>query len=35
MLHLVFDEREREDLERRLEAVRRRREFHLVQGTKP
>jgi hypothetical protein len=35
MLHLVFNEAEREDLDQRIEAVRRRREFRLIQGTKP
>jgi hypothetical protein len=34
LLQRVFDEPERE-AERRLEAVRRRREFRLVQGAKP
>jgi hypothetical protein len=31
----VFEAPEREDFERSLEAVRRRREFRLVEGTKP
>jgi len=31
-LDLVFDDRARAELERRLEAVRRRRKFRLIQG---